>query len=238
MKDDPGSSPALLGGRAVRPAPAVSDHDMLRIIGRGSYGEVWLARNVMGAYRAVKLVYRSSFSEERPFNREFEGIRKFEPISRVNESQVDILQVGRDAADGYFYYVMELADDQLPGQQIDSDRYEPKTLRSELRNQGRLPFAECLRIGLALTTALEDLHRAGLIHRDIKPSNVIFVNDRPMLADIGLVATEGEECSFVGTEGYAAPEGPGGKQADIYALGKVLYSMCTLAGPQVPQVAR
>src|SRR5207302_8230185 len=91
--------------------PTVPDHELLRCIGRGSYGEVWLARNVMGTYRAVKVVYRTTFDHDRPFEREFEGIQKFEPISRMHESQVDILHVGRNEKDGYFYYVMELADD-------------------------------------------------------------------------------------------------------------------------------
>src|SRR5687767_1773882 len=94
-----------------RVPPAIPDHELLRCIGRGSYGEVWLARNVMGAYRAVKIVYRDSFESDRPYEREFAGIKKFEPISRRHESQVDILHVGRNDQAGYFYYVMELADD-------------------------------------------------------------------------------------------------------------------------------
>src|SRR6266851_9442167 len=89
--------------------PQVPDHEMIRRIGGGSYGEVWLARSVMGTYRAVKVVYRDSFDTERPYLREFTGIQKFEPISRSHESQVDILHVGK--GEGYFYYVMELADD-------------------------------------------------------------------------------------------------------------------------------
>src|SRR5215471_5700474 len=88
--------------------PTIPDHELLKKIGGGSYGEVWLARNILGAYRAVKIVYRSSFDHDRPFEREFAGIQKFEPISRTHESQVDILHVGR--GEGYFYYVMELAD--------------------------------------------------------------------------------------------------------------------------------
>ena len=201
---------------------------MLRRIGAGSYGEVWLARHeVLGTYRAVKVVYRAHFREERPFERELEGIQRFEPVSRSHPGQVSILQVGRNEVDGFFYYAMGLADDQLTGQQIDPDRYAPKTLRSELDRLGRLPFTDGLQIGLALTTALKHLHAAGLIHRDIKPSNVIFIDGLPRLADIGLVAAAGTECSLVGTEGYLAPEGPGSKQADIYALGKVLYEMGT-----------
>ena len=60
-----------------------------------------------------------------------------------------------------------------------------------------------------LTSALEVLHEHGLAHRDIKPANIIFVHGAPKLADIGLVATAGQR-SFVGTEGYVPPEGPGG----------------------------
>ncbi len=68
-----------------------------------------------------------------------------------------------------------------------------------------------------------DLHRSGLIHRDVKPSNIIFVNGVAKLADIGLVTDLSEAQSFVGTEGFIPPEGPNSSQADIYALGKVLY---------------
>src|SRR2546422_8307468 len=93
------------------PPPTIPDHELLRRIGQGSYGEVWLARNVMGEYRAVKIVHRAAFGgDNRPFEREFEGIRKFEPISRSHESQVNILHVGLNEAAGCFYYVMELAD--------------------------------------------------------------------------------------------------------------------------------
>src|SRR3954463_1457252 len=83
----------------------VPDHEMLKLIGRGSYGEVWLARNVMGTYRAIKVVHRDAFDNDRPYEREYEGIRKFEPVSRTHDSQVDVLHVGRN--EGSFYYVME-----------------------------------------------------------------------------------------------------------------------------------
>lgn len=88
------------------------------MIGRGNYGEVWLAQNVMGTYRGVKVVHRSSFDNDGPYEREFAGIRKFEPISRSHESQLDLLQIGRNNAAGYFYYVMELADDAEQGPDI------------------------------------------------------------------------------------------------------------------------
>jgi serine/threonine protein kinase len=102
----------------------------------------------------------------------------------------------------------------------------PRTLRSELA-QGRLAAARVVEIGLALSEALGHLHGHGLVHRDVKPSNVIFVNGKPKLADIGLVTDASDTCSIVGTEGYLPPEGPGTPQADLFALGNVLYEAAT-----------
>jgi WD40 repeat protein len=205
--------------------PAIPNHELLRRIGEGSYGEVWLARTVMGRYRAVKIVYRRSFEDERPYEREFKGILRFEPISRAHDGHVDILHVGRDDQAGNFFYVMELADDLHTGQDIKPEIYCPKTLKSLHAHRGRLTFAETLQIGLNLTAALDHMHRQNLVHRDIKPSNIVFIRGAPKLADIGLVTDIGEARSFVGTEGFIPPEGPGSVQADLYSLGKVLYEV-------------
>jgi hypothetical protein len=194
------------------------------VIGRGAYGEIWLARTVTGAFRAVKVVYRSTFETERTFLREFEGMSAFEPISRAHDGFVDILHFGRTA--DYLYYSMELADDHLAGRKIDIVNYEPRTLKSDLARHECLPADESIRLGLSLTEALEALHARGLTHRDVKPSNIIFIEGVPKLADIGLVAASGQQ-SFVGTEGYVPPEGPGTPRADIYSLGKLLYEICT-----------
>ena len=93
----------------MRP-PVIPDHTLLYPIGKGAYGEVWLARNVMGSARAVKVIWRHQFDSARPFEREFEGIRRYEPVSRTSGGLVHVLHVGRNDAGGYFYYVMELAD--------------------------------------------------------------------------------------------------------------------------------
>lgn len=204
----------------------VSDHELIRLIGKGSAGEVWLARNVLGSYRAVKIVRASSFKHRRPFDREFNGIRQFEPVSRLHDGLVDILQVGLGGEGDYFYYVMELADDVRTGQLVDPHEYQPRTLAHDLTERERLPVAECIRLGAALASALGFLHGRGLIHRDIKPSNIIFVNGFPKLADIGLV-TELYDKAYVGTDGFIPPQGPGTVQADIYSLGKVLYEIST-----------
>jgi tetratricopeptide (TPR) repeat protein len=208
--------------RAPISVPIVSDYDLIRRIGGGAYGEVWLARSkATGVLRAAKVVWRHTFEDERPFRREFEGIQRFEKISRELPGQLALYHIGRNDADGYFYYVMELADDL--GTATD---YSPHTLRADLA-EGRLPAARVLEIGLTLAEALGHLHSHGLVHRDVKPSNVIFVNGRPKLADIGLVTGASDQCSIVGTEGYLPPEGPGTPQADIFAMGKVLYEATT-----------
>jgi hypothetical protein len=223
--------------------PVVPDHELVRRIGGGSYGDVWLARTTVGTWRAVKVVFRDRFTDARPYEREFNGIQKFEPLSRGNEAFIDILQIGRNDAEGYFYYVMELADDAGEMQNAEGrmqkeaspagdksnssfilqHSYIPKTLAKVLLQRGRLPVSECLELGLTLNLGLAHLHKAGLIHRDIKPSNIIFVGGVPKLADIGLVIEVAEARSFVGTEGFIPPEGPNSPQADLYSLGKVLY---------------
>src|SRR5262245_13430824 len=170
--------------------PHIPDHELFHLIGRGSYGEVWLARNIVATFRAVKIVYRSSFDRDRPYEREFAGIQKFEPISRSHEGLVDILQVGRNEAESYFYYVMELADSVSPvpdsqrevsssliGDDVQPETrdpkvetYVPRTLRHDLEQRSRLPLSKCIDLGLAMTSALAHLHKQGLVHRDVKPS--------------------------------------------------------------------
>jgi serine/threonine protein kinase len=200
----------------------VPDYELLRRIGSGSYGEVWLARGkATGILRAAKIVWRHTFDSDRPFQREFEGIQHFERVSREHPSQLSLFHIGRNDSEGYFYYVMELADNVGTAAE-----YAPRTLRADLSNS-HLPAQRVLEIGLALTEALGHLHQNGLVHRDVKPSNVIFVNGRPKLADIGLVTNATDTRSIVGTEGYLPPEGPGTPQADIFALGKVLYECAT-----------
>jgi WD40 repeat protein len=227
---------AQSGGSPRRPPPLVPDHQLLRPVGRGAYGEVWLARNVMGTLRAVKVVRRDAFEEGRPYEREFQGVRHYEPVSRGSEALVHILHVGRDDDAGLFYYVMELADDEDPTATVllrrasgadAPETYVPRTLRTELRRLGRLPLGDVLDLATSLASGLGHLHRHGLVHRDIKPANIIRVHGAAKLADPGLAGLAGESRTFVGTEGFVPPEGPGSVRADIYALGKVLYEAST-----------
>src|SRR4029079_12426360 len=130
----------------------IPDHAFVCLLGKGSYGEVWLSRSVLGSWRAVKIVFEKNFRHKRPYEREFNGVRKFEPISRLHEGLVDVLQVGHNDSAGYFYCVMELADDVVTGQDIHPDRYSPRTLAHDIALHKRLPVAECRRLGLAIAS--------------------------------------------------------------------------------------
>ena len=75
----PGTLDALQRSTANLQPPEVPDHALLCLIGQGSFGEVWLARNAIGTLRAVKIVHRLRFEREEDFEREFKGLLKFEP---------------------------------------------------------------------------------------------------------------------------------------------------------------
>ena len=225
-----GASPT--GGAAAQspqtplPPPVMPDHELLRAISReGAYGEVWLARNVIGNYRAVKVVHRGRFRDEVPYNTEYEGLRRFYDISREHAGFVDILHVSRNNTEQYFAYVMELADD-LSGyperrdlDQIIPEKYVPSTLSTLLERRKRLPPRECVALAIDLAEGLMELHRRGLVHRDIKPANTILVKGRARIGDIGLVAEASEKRPpSVGTPGYMDEELHGTTRGDLYSF--------------------
>lgn len=239
-------SPAPASGKTIvlsfpeEESPDAPDFELFNPpIGQGGYGKVWIVRNAIGQWQALKAVYQSKFGDNtRPYEAEFHGLQKYKPVSEKHPGLLRIELISKMKSEGYFYYVMELGDAQVEGWEKTPTSYKPRDLEN-MRKQAegrRLPAEECLRIITILADALDFLHRQGLIHRDIKPSNVIFVNNRPKLADIGLVADirpPDYENTLVGTPGYMPPlpERPGTVQADIYALGMVLYVVSTGKSP-------
>jgi CHASE2 domain-containing sensor protein len=225
--------------------PDAPDYELLQPpIGEGSFGKVWIVRNAIGQWQALKAVYQSKFGVNRhPYESEFRGLQKYKPVSEKHPGLLRIDLVSKMKDEGYFYYVMELGDAQAPGWESDPSTYKPRDLENLRKQSGGLPLAECIRIGTVLTDALNFLHSHSLTHRDIKPANVIFVNGRPKLADIGLVTDirpPEKINTFVGTPGYMPPppEPPGTPQADIYALGMVLYVISTGFDPKFfPDIA-
>ncbi len=214
-------------------------------IGEGAYGVVWLARSQAGQWCAVKAVYQEKFGKDLdPFDREFNGVTRYQPLSGKYPGLLRVEFVSQKQ-DGYFYYVMELGDSLVPGWEKDATCFKPHNLGAERarHDNRRLPVCDCLRLGAELAESLELFHQHELIHRDIKPENIMFVNGRPKFADFGLIADRrptDQVKTFVGTAGYMPPppECPGTTQADIYALGMVLYVLSTGRAPDIfPAIA-
>ncbi len=222
------------------PLPDAPEYELLTPhIGKGAFGKVWIARNAIGQWQALKAVYAANFGDNRgPYEAEFKGLQRYKPVSEKHPGLLRIELISRMKPEDYFYYVMELGDAQVPGWERQPSLYKPKDLENMRKQvpERRFPAAECLRIVTLLADALDFLHKQGLTHRDIKPANVIFVNGRPKLADVGLVADIrplDQMHTMVGTFGYMPPmpEQPGTVQADIYALGMLLFVISTGRDP-------
>ena len=223
-------------------------HELIRLIGKGAYGEVWFGRDELGNCHAVKLVQKERFPDKAPFEREYRGLLQYTPISRTHHGLVHILNVGRDNTLGVFFYVMELADCVNCGRAFQPEQYVPHTLEQALASRGSLTLPECLSMGIELCEGLGYLHSKQLIHRDIKPANIVFVNSVAKLADVGLITHIAEarrDPKQLGTEGFIPPEGPGTPLADVYSLGKVMtesaFGTTTLPAPETcadPALAR
>jgi eukaryotic-like serine/threonine-protein kinase len=225
----------------VREARSEAGYDYIKEIARGGYGYVYLfsrTRQDRGGseYVAGKFVYRNVFGPSgdpasgAAYQRALDGLQNFRSVSGESQYLLRIFDVRQRHEEGYFCYMMELADDLISGRQIHPGVYKPRTLKNEMERFGdrqRLPATKCIEIAIGLARGLQILHEGGFTHRDVRPSNIIFVNDVPKLADIDLLAGHDTALASYIPKHYAAPEGSHSSQADIYSFGKTLYEMCT-----------
>lgn len=191
---------------------------LIREIGRGASGIVYLATGVDGGLAAVRICLRGELGADR-YARELRGAKLYRGIP-PGEGLVRLLELGE--FEQGFYMAMELADDEFGESPSGTPEYRPKTLARVIAGERALPVKEALEIGLALAEGLETLQRHHLLHRDVKPGNVVYVRGRPVLSDPGLLVDEAEAVSLVGTPGYVPPENFIGTGGDVYSLGLTL----------------
>ena len=197
--------------------PQCGQWRLVREIGHGAYGVVYLAVGSDGKRAAVKVCRREEIGEER-YARELRGARLYSAIPRTS-GLVCMKELVEEPWG--LYSVMDLADHEFDGE-FSEETYRPKTLASILGGVKALPLDESVKLGIALAKGLETLQRHHLLHRDIKPGNVIYVDGRPVLSDPGLIVEESEAASLVGTPGYVPPENFTAAVGDVYSLGLTL----------------
>ena len=129
-------------------------------------------------------------------------------------------------ADGLLFYVMPFV--------------EGRSLRERIDREKQLPIEECVRIAVAIASALDYAHRHNMIHRDLKPENILLQDGQPLVADFGIALAVSHAGGnritqtgiSLGTPQYMSPEQATGTgiwivARDIYSLGAVLYEMLT-----------
>ena len=218
--------------------PQVPDLDLIRRVGRGGFGEVWLATNrTTGQLRAVKLIPLNRSSTTGPAGREITSITCLEVNLRAQHPNLlGIHHIGKTAE--HLFYIMDPADDVSGGMASSNPSYRPATLQSRLTD-GPLGADECFACARQLLAGLASLHASGMVHRDVKPANCLFVSDRLKLADFGLLTEADRSASRVGTLKYMPPDGRMDAGADVYAAGLVIYEMLTgLPAENLPRLGR
>lgn len=223
IQDEEQRRSALRRSRGSDLPPAIPGYRLIRELGRGAYGEVWLGSDEnTGREVAIKLFFRDRGIDWPLLRREVGKL-----VQAVTERRiVQLLQVGWEAERPY--YVMEY----LEGGSL-ADRLEHRTFAPEETADFMQQIAE----GLVF------LHGKAILHCDLKPANVLLDSGGQVrLADFGQARADGEGGPAVGTFFYMPPEQASlaarpDVRSDIYALGAVAYAMLTGRPPYASEEA-
>jgi serine/threonine-protein kinase len=193
---------------------------LLRLIGRGGMGSVYLAEHLfLKRPVAIKVLARDLSGDPEELAR-FE--REAIAAARLDhENIVTIHDV--DEESGRLFIVMEYV--------------EGEDLDQLLRRKARLPVRRAAEVAREVARALEHAHAQGVVHRDIKPGNILLRRDgKVKITDFGLATGMGqkdllEDGTILGTPWYVSPEQAQGQPADgrsdLYSLGVTFYQMLT-----------
>jgi serine/threonine-protein kinase len=215
--------------REVYEARQIGQYHLIKLLGAGGMGEVYLAEHrMLKRPCALKLIQSDQAGDPQILARFEREVRMTARLSHWNT--IEIYDYGR-TDDGTFYYVMEY----LPG----------LSLEDMLERHGPLPAERVVHLLRQICQGLREAHGIGLIHRDIKPGNVFAAErgglyDVAKLLDFGLVkpvketpaARLTQEGGISGTPLYMSPEQARGlpdvdARSDIYSLGAVAYALLT-----------
>ncbi|MFF5534741.1 PQQ-binding-like beta-propeller repeat protein [Streptomyces cinerochromogenes] len=191
----------------------LGSYRMLRRLGAGGMGRVYLARSPGGRTVAVKVV-RPDLAADSGFRERF-------------RHEAEIAQ----AVSGQYTAAVVDADPGAPLPWLATSYVLGPDLTDVVAAHGPLPEHTVRALGAGLAAALQEIHAAGLIHRDLKPSNVLLAADGPRVIDFGIArAVDGTRMTqtgvVVGSPGYMPPEQAMGKDVgpagDVFSLGAVL----------------
>src|SRR5512142_2953531 len=216
MAEVPVGSVEVAAGFPLGPADPrrLGVYVVLRRLGEGGMGTVYLGRAPSGRLVAIKVI-RAELARQEQFRTRFR--REAVNARRVARfCTAEVLDADPDAALPYLV----------------TEYVEGATLAAVVAEQGPLAAANLERLAVGVAAALTAIHGAGVVHRDLKPSNVLLSAFGPRVIDFGIAravdATVGVtgELGGVGTPAFMAPEqvlgGPVGPAADVFAWGGVV----------------
>jgi hypothetical protein len=200
------------------------------VLGAGGMATVYRATDLRLDRQVALKVLVANLSADAQFAARFDReARAMASFSHPNVAAVYDVEPGDPTTGREPFYVMEFC--------------AGGSLADRLRASGRLPPAALVPMVVAISDALAELHRRGIIHRDVKPANILFTDDRPKLADFGIARSEGPSDrppltlpgATLGTLPYLAPElllgHPPSPASDVYALGVTIFQALTGQDP-------
>ncbi len=196
----------------------VGHFTLIRTLGQGSAGEVWLAEDINLSRQVALKLPRSPDQETMSL--------LFEAKTAASLRHPHIVSVHEVGTEGDQVFIA-------------SEYIDGLTLRDFL-TQGKPPVARTVELLTQIARALHYAHQQGIVHRDVKPANILLNRQgQPYVADFGLAkhldadATLSGEGQVVGTAKYMSPEQASGRtretdaRSDLYALGVIMFEMLT-----------
>lgn len=183
----------------------ISTVSIVREIGHGGFGRVYLTKSADGKLYALKRVYTS---DPAYYKKEIKSLKLYGELIAKSDIKNIIPILDVRTTDSEVEYLMPLAD----GMNADSPferSWEPTTLtklvKARYDSGGTFTAKEAVEIFKPLIEAVSKLNDKGVIHRDIKPDNILFIGGKPYIADIGLLREDTASASSVGTPVYSSP---------------------------------